>query len=78
MKPVCRSPLLDRVSDMRPSNRAWKLTGVAAVIGVVATGVLVTRNERERRAYTPDEVRERLQQRLKETEQDVGRATERE
>lgn len=63
---------------MRPSNRAWKLTGVAAVIGIVATGVLVTRNERERRAYTPDEVRERLQQRLKETEQDVGRATERE
>lgn len=54
---------------MSPSNRAWKLTGVAALVGVVATGVLVTRNERERRAYTPDEVRARLQQRLRETEQ---------
>jgi hypothetical protein len=53
---------------MRPSNRAWKVTGIAALIGVVATGVLVTRNERERRAYTPDEVRDRLQERLKEAE----------
>jgi hypothetical protein len=53
---------------MRPSNRAWKVTGIAALIGVVATGVLVTRNERARRAYTPDEVRDRLQERLKEAE----------
>ena len=58
---------------MSPSNRAWKLTGVAALIGVVATGVLVTRNERKRRSYTPDEVRERLHQRLRETEQATDR-----
>jgi hypothetical protein len=57
---------------MSPSNRAWKVTGIAALIGVVATGVLVSRNERERRSYTPDEVRERLQQRLKEAEGGAG------
>ena len=56
------------MSDMSPSNRAWKLTGIAALIGVVATGVLVSRNERERRSYTPDEVRDRLHQRLEEAE----------
>lgn len=53
---------------MRPSNRLWKVTGVAGLIGVVATGVLVARNERARRAYTPDEVRERLHRRLREAE----------
>ena len=41
----------------------WKLLGVASAAGVVATGVLVTRDERSRRAYTPDEVRDRLRER---------------
>lgn len=50
---------------MAPSaNRLLKGLGVASVVGVVATGVLVARNERERRAYTPDEVRDRLHERL--------------
>ncbi|WP_345208883.1 hypothetical protein [Fodinibacter luteus] len=49
---------------MPASNRAWKIVGLASLVGVVATGALVARNERERRAYTPDEVRDRLQQRL--------------
>ncbi len=50
---------------MAPSaNRLLKGLGVASVVGVVATGVLVARNERERRAYTPDEVRTRLHDRL--------------
>ena len=53
---------------MRPSNRLWKATGIAGLIGVVATGVLIARNERERRAYTPDEVRDRLHRRLEEAE----------
>jgi len=53
---------------MRPSNRVWKFAGIAGLVGVVATGALVARNERERRAYTPDEVRDRLQQRLAETD----------
>ncbi|MBR7741722.1 hypothetical protein KC207_00235 [Phycicoccus sp. BSK3Z-2] len=44
-------------------NRMWKLLGVAGAAGVVATGVLVTRDERTRRAYSPDEVRDRLRDR---------------
>ena len=53
---------------MAPSNRVWKIAGIAGLVGVVATGALVARNERERRTYTPDEVRARLQQRLAETD----------
>ncbi|GGL37063.1 hypothetical protein [Phycicoccus endophyticus] len=49
-------------------NRVWKLLGVAGAAGVVATGVLVARDERARRAYTPDEVRDRLRARLAEAE----------
>ncbi|QKE85861.1 hypothetical protein HL663_02010 [Arthrobacter sp. NEB 688] len=44
----------------------WKLLGVAGAAGVVATGVLVARDERTRRAYAPDEVRDRLRTRLDE------------
>ena len=50
---------------MPASNRVWKIVGLAGLVGVVATGALVARNERERRAYTPDEVRDRLQERLR-------------
>lgn len=53
---------------MPASNRVWKIAGIAGLVGVVATGALVARNERERRAYTPDEVRDRLQRRLAETD----------
>lgn len=41
----------------------WKVLGLAGVVGVAATGVAVARAERARRAYTPDEVRERLRTR---------------
>ena len=34
--------------------------------GVAATGVVLTRAERRRRAYTPDEIRERLHARVAE------------
>lgn len=38
--------------------------GLAGAAGVVATGVVIVRAERRRRAYTPDQVRERLHMRL--------------
>lgn len=38
--------------------------GLAGAAGVVATGVVVVRAERRRRAYTPDEVREQLHARF--------------
>lgn len=49
-------------------NRWWKVLGIASVAGVVATGALVARDERARRAYSPDEVRHRLRQRASEAD----------
>jgi hypothetical protein len=46
--------------------RWWKVLGVAAFVGVAATGVAVARAERRRRAYTPEEIRARLHARLAE------------
>lgn len=48
--------------------RWWKVVGLAGLAGVAATGVVVARSERKRRAYTPDEVRDRLHQRVAESE----------
>ena len=42
----------------------WKIVGLAGVAGVTATGVAVVRSERRRRAYTPDDVRTRLHERV--------------
>ncbi|RYV51645.1 hypothetical protein [Pengzhenrongella frigida] len=44
--------------------RWWKVLGVAGLAGVAATGVLVARSDRRRRAYTPEEIREQLHARL--------------
>ena len=48
--------------------RWWKWLGLAGIAGVAATGVVVARAERRRRAYTPDQVRARLHQRLAEAD----------
>ncbi|MFI0483445.1 hypothetical protein [Actinomadura sp. 9N215] len=45
----------------------WKTLGLAGVLGVAATGAVIVRSERRRRAYTPDEVRRRLHERLGES-----------
>jgi hypothetical protein len=44
--------------------RWWKTVGLAGLVGVAATGVVIARQERRRRAYTPEEIRERLHARL--------------
>jgi hypothetical protein len=44
--------------------RWGKLLGVAGIVGVAATGVLVARDQRQRAAYAPEEVRARLHARL--------------
>jgi hypothetical protein len=49
--------------------RWWKMLGLAGLAGVAATGVVVARAERRRRAYTPDEIRDRLHARLAEAPQ---------
>ncbi|MFK3982345.1 hypothetical protein ACI2K4_18435 [Micromonospora sp. NPDC050397] len=43
--------------------RWWKIVGLAGVVGVAATGVVIARAERRRRAYTPDQIRTRLRDR---------------
>ena len=40
-----------------------KLLGLAGVAGVAAGGAVLARNERQRRAYSPDDVRARLRER---------------
>ena len=54
--------------------RAWKVIGLAGLMGVVATGVVVARRRRNHRSYEPDELRERLHRRLAEVEPDAGPA----
>jgi hypothetical protein len=56
--------------------RWWKVLGLAGLAGVAATGVVIARSERRRRAYTPDEIRERLHARLAEASQ-AGQAVHR-
>ena len=52
---------------MRARNQAWwKWLGLAGIVGVAASGAAIARQERQRRAYTPDEVRDRLHARLAE------------
>ncbi|MEU5943777.1 hypothetical protein ABZ807_32540 [Micromonospora sp. NPDC047548] len=43
--------------------RWWKVLGLAGLAGVAATGVVIARAERRRRAYTPEEIRDRLRER---------------
>lgn len=50
------------------TGKWWKLLGLAGLAGVAATGVVVARDERRRRAYTPDEVRARLHERAARTD----------
>ena len=47
--------------------RMWKLLGLAGLAGVAATGVVVARGERKRRAYTPEEIRNRLHERVEQS-----------
>jgi hypothetical protein len=48
--------------------RWWKVAGLAGLAGVAATGIVLARSERERRAYTPEQIRERLHARVAEAD----------
>lgn len=50
--------------------RLWKILGIAGFLGVAATGVIIARGERRRRAYTPEEIRHRLHERAAEAQPD--------
>jgi hypothetical protein len=53
----------------------WKWVGLAGAAGVVAGGALVVRDQRKRMAYTPDEIRSRLHQRLEESDSSSDSST---
>ena len=46
----------------------WKLLGLAGLVGMAAGGAVLARAERRRRAYTPEEIRERLHARAAEAD----------
>jgi hypothetical protein len=49
--------------------KLWKWLGLAGVAGVAATGVIIARDQRRRAQLTPEEVRDRLHERLDDTPQ---------
>jgi len=49
------------------------LLGLAGLVGVAASGVVIARAERQRRAYTPQEIRERLHARHAAAAEHAGR-----
>ena len=44
--------------------KLWKVLGLAGLAGVAATGAIIARDQRQRAQLTPDEVRDRLHERL--------------
>jgi hypothetical protein len=62
-----RDPAGPTAANWKPA--LWKAVGLAGIVGVAATGAVVARAERRRRAYTPDEVRARLHARHTEATQ---------
>ncbi len=50
--------------------KLWKWLGLAGVAGVAATGAIIARDQRQRAQLTPDEVRDRLHERLGESGSD--------
>lgn len=44
--------------------RVWKWIGLAALVGVAATGVKLERSRRQWRSYDADEVRAKLHERM--------------
>lgn len=55
-------------------DRLRKLLGLGALLGVTAGGVALARGERQRRAYSPEQVRQRLRARHAETVDHEGPA----
>jgi hypothetical protein len=43
-----------------------KILGLAGFASIAATGVVIARAERRRRSYTPEQIRDRLHERLAE------------
>jgi hypothetical protein len=62
-----------KVLARRATSVSPKWFFLAALTGVAATGVVIARAERRRRAYTPEEIRARLHERLAEATAETRR-----
>jgi hypothetical protein len=60
-------------ADYREQVKWWKVAGLAGLAGIAATGVVIARRERQRRAMTPEQIRERLHARYGEISGESGR-----
>ncbi|MFC5494101.1 hypothetical protein [Nocardioides caricicola] len=47
--------------------KLWKWLGLAGLAGVAATGAIIARDQRQRAQLSPEQVRDRLHERLDET-----------
>jgi hypothetical protein len=47
--------------------KLWKWIGLAGLAGVAAGGAIIARDQRQRAQLTPEEVRDRLRERLDES-----------
>ena len=45
--------------------KIWKALGLAGLAGVAATGAVIARDQRKRSDLTPEEIKDRLHQRLR-------------
>jgi hypothetical protein len=52
--------------------KLWRVLGVAGLAGVAATGVIIARDQRRRAQMTPEQVRDRLHERLAEIQREDG------
>jgi len=57
-----------RTSRGPTASRRWS-TPPAGVVDVAATAAAIARQERQRRAYTPEEIRTRLHERYAESDE---------
>jgi hypothetical protein len=44
--------------------KLWKALGLAGLAGVAATGALIARDQRQRAQLTPEQIRDRLHERV--------------
>jgi hypothetical protein len=52
--------------------KLWKVLGLAGLAGVAASGAIIARDQRQRTQLSPEQVRDRLHERLAESDTDTG------
>ena len=73
---ISRSKRRARRLPVRAIGRpSWKVVGLAGLAGVAATGAVVARNRRAHRDLPPEELRDRLRDRLAAVDAQVDAGT---